>query len=124
MARGDSSRLVPSAGGMGRPPGPPTRTGVGSYGDLPKRPNRDPKDPGGLPKRPNPNQPTLPTQAVTWNNPPKKDAPTKEPSQKKPSENATEAPKKISSYHANTAPYQTTDEWASSVARRKGWIPD
>jgi hypothetical protein len=129
MARGDASGLVPSAGGMGRPPGPPTRTAVGSYDDLPKRPGRGAKDPGSLPQRPNPNQPKLPSkqmQASAWGDPPKRDAPTKDAPKKKASEStSSQAPSKISSYHASTSPsYQTTDEWASSVARRKGWIPD
>jgi hypothetical protein len=114
LARGDSSGLMPQTGGMGRPPGPPTRTSVGSYGD---RPGRGAKDPGSLPQRPNPNQPTLfsttapALQADTWISGTEAYKP-KPASKKKASEGTpSQAPSKISSYHARTSPsYQTTDE--------------
>lgn len=90
LARGDATRLMPSAGGAGRFPGPPPRAAVGGanfpgppprggsggsgYNDLPQRPGRGAKDPGSLPQRPNPNQiamtsnPATPAmQAATWN---------------------------------------------------------
>lgn len=158
MARGDSSRLVPSAGGMGRPPGPPPR-GVGAasagkypgppprdesgdrgYGGLPQRPGRGAKDPGSLPKRPSPNQtamtsnPAPAMQAVPWNESPAskpKPKPKYDPSTDKrpykqlsPDEQAARGQwAKESSYNPKVN-YQPLEEWASSVARRNGWIPD
>ena len=159
MARGDASGLVPSTGGMGRPPRPPFRTTVGfmgpdnpgnfgphsprdesgdrGYGSLPKRPERGAKDPDSLPKRPNPheriqpefdyNQPLKPSQAAPWDVRPKKDSPDSASEKKPLKDTPSETPKKkgkTPSYNQSTAPYQTTDEWASSVARRKGWVPD
>ena len=132
MARGDSSRLVPSAGGMGRPPGPPTRTAVGSAGDMGRHY-------GDLPKRPGSNQPVLPfkstlgTSADKWD--PNAIASAREQGKRNNEIRGYNNSKAADIERSNTASTKksammnkypapgagNTEDQADKVARRKGW---